>query len=365
MRNASGALAALLLLACGGHPAAAPSPAGGDLLYIVNQSGATISIIDQRRLTVDTVLDLRTMGFSANAKPHHVTVEPDGSYWYVTLIGDGRVLKLDRANHVVGQVRMETPGLVELDPTGDSLFVGRSMTAPAPPKSLGVIRRSTFTLVDEQEVQIPRPHALVMTRDGRWVHTASLAENTITSVNTATGRITLTRMPGSPRSLVQFTISPDGHTMVAGGELSNSVLIFDLTRPPPLTFAEVTVGTPDQSTKPWDPVFSRDGRSVFFSCFGANTVVQIDLAQHRVVRTITGHFAQPYDMIMRRDGKYLFVVNQNTGIEPKPGESGHAGMAPGTPHDGWLSVIDVASGRVVKELPLGNGPTGMGAAGAR
>ena len=88
-------------------------------LYVVNQAGATISIIDEGRLQVDTVLDLRTMGFSANAKPHHVVVEPDGSFWYVTLIGDGRVLKLDRQNRVVAQVAMETPGLMTLDPVHD------------------------------------------------------------------------------------------------------------------------------------------------------------------------------------------------------------------------------------------------------
>ena len=49
------------------------------------------------------------------------------------------------------------------------------MTAVNPPKSLGVIVRSTFTLVDQQEIQIPRPHALVVTRDGNWVHAGSLA----------------------------------------------------------------------------------------------------------------------------------------------------------------------------------------------
>ncbi|HMS03208.1 MAG TPA: hypothetical protein PKE51_09550 [Gemmatimonadaceae bacterium] len=81
-----------------------------DKLYVVNQAGATISVIDQQRLAVDTVLDLRTLGFTANAKPHHVAVENDGSFWYVSLIGDGRVLKFDRNNRLVGQVALETPG---------------------------------------------------------------------------------------------------------------------------------------------------------------------------------------------------------------------------------------------------------------
>ncbi len=322
----------------------------GPLLYIVNQAGASITVVDQDNLVVDTTLDLTTMGFTANAKPHHVAVEPDGSYWYVTLIGDGRVLKLDRTNRVVGQVRMETPGLVELDPRRDTLYVGRSMTAPKPPQSVGVIKRSTFTLVDEQEVQIARPHALVATRDGKWIHTASLAENTIASINAATGRVTLSHIPGATRTMVQFTVSPDGRWMICGGQVSSSVLVYDLSRSPPLVPArEIAIaGTP------WDPVFSPDGRHAYFSLQTGNAVVEVDLDAGKVTRTFPGHFAQPYDMIMRRDGKVLFVDNENTG----------GGMS-STPGNGWLSVIDVATGRVVKEIPLGKGPTGMGAAGAR
>src|SRR5262252_5271531 len=117
-------------------------------LYITNQVSASITVVDQERLAVDTVIDLTKLGFTANAKPHHAVVEPDGAFWYVTLIGDGKVLKFDRNNRLVGQVSMETPGLLALDPVHDSLYVGRSMTAVNPPKSLGVIQRSKFALVD-------------------------------------------------------------------------------------------------------------------------------------------------------------------------------------------------------------------------
>jgi len=351
--------------------AATPVAAHAQKLYVTNQGGASITVIDQSKLSVDTVLDLTKMGFTANAKPHHVTVEPDGSFWYVTLIGDGKVLKLDRTNHVVGQVSMETPGLIMLDPVHDSLFVGRSMTATNPPKSLGVITRKDFKLVDEQEIQVPRPHALVTTRDGKWVHTASLGENRFASVETATGRVTLSTLPGDVfRSLVQFTISPDGHWMIAGGEQSNTVMVFDLTKPPPFVPAkEFAVGG-----KPWDPVFSRDGKFAYFSLFADSAIAEVDLSAGKVTRQLARGLANPYDVIMSRDGKQLFVVNQNLATPLKPGESAHAAMpgmagmpaAPAAkPGPGWLSVIDIKSGKVIKTLPLGMSPSGMGAAGAR
>ena len=336
-------------------------------LYITNQASASITVVDQERLAIDTVIDLTKLGFTANAKPHHAVVEPDGSFWYATLIGDGKVLKFDRANRLVGQVSMETPGLLALDPVHDSLYVGRSMTAVNPPKSLGVIQWSKFTLVDEQEIQIPRPHALVATRDGKWVHTASLAENRIASLETATGRVTLTTLPGdATRSMVQFTSSPDGRWLVVGGEISNTVLVFDLqAKHPPLTpSAEFAV-----RGKPWDPVFSPDGKRAYFSLFADSAVAEVDLEAGKIVRTLRGGLSQPYDMIMRRDGRYLFVVNQNL-TPARPGQSAHDNMpgmagAPAGSGTGWLSVINVATGKVVQTLMLGAGPTGMGGQGAR
>lgn len=355
--------ATLVALGCAGGsaPAGTPAPSGGAKMYVVNQGGASIAVFDQQRLALDTTIDLRQLGFSATAKPHHIAVEPDGSAWYVSLIGDGKVLKFDRANRLVGQVSMETPGLLALDPVHDSLYVGRSMTAVNPPKSLGIIHRTPFTLVEEQEVLIPRPHALVVTRDGKWVHTASLAENRIASVETATGRVTLSSITGTPRSLVQFTIAPDGHTMLAGGELSNTMLAWDPSQPPLALGRETPVGG-----KPWDQVFRRDGQVAYVSLLTDNAVAEVETATGKVLRRFTERLAQPDGVILRADGRYLFVANRNTGAA-MPGMSGHEmhGMEGRNSSDGWLAIIEVASGKTIATVMLGASPTGVGAAGAR
>ena len=364
-RLLAAALVAAACMACAprGGTAAGATPAAGEKLYIVNQAGATITVVDQSKLAVDTVMDLRALGFTANAKPHHVAVEEDGRFWYVSLIGDGRVLKFDRDNRLLGQVKMETPGLLSLDPVHDSLYVGRSMTAVNPPKSLGVIARSSFTLVDEQEIVTPRPHALAATKDGRWVHTASLAENRIASVETATGRVTLSVIAGAPRSLVTFALSPDGHTMVSGGELSNTLLVFDLRQPPPLQpVKEIPL-----AGKPWEPRFTPDGKHVLVTLLTKNTVAEVDIGTGAIVRELSGRLAQPYSMILRRDGRYAFVASQNTGAVAA-GQSGHEMHGMGADQhttDGWLTIFDLRTGAVDRTLMLGAGPTGMGAAGVR
>jgi len=98
-----------------------------------------------------------------------------------------------------------------------------------------------------------------------------------------------------------------------------------------------------------------------------NAIADIDLASGTTVRTITGRLAQPYGMLLRRDGRYAFVVSQNTGATA-PGQSGHDMHSMGAQEhmtNGWLTIFDLRTGQVHSTLMLGAGPTGMGAAGAR
>ncbi|MFQ5550955.1 MAG: c-type cytochrome domain-containing protein, partial [Gemmatimonadales bacterium] len=105
-----------------------------ELLYVTNQGEATVSVIDMETNMVVRTVDLTALGFSEGSMPHHIAVEPDGSYWYVSLIVANSILKFDRHNNLVGQVAFDRPGLLALDPTGDLLFAARSMISANPPQ---------------------------------------------------------------------------------------------------------------------------------------------------------------------------------------------------------------------------------------
>ena len=107
----------------------APEATAQDYLYVASQGAASVSIIDMDANRVAATIDLTELGFSPTANPHHTAVEPDGSFWYVSLIADGKVLKFDRENRLVDQADFETPGMLSLDPNSDYLYVGRSMAA--------------------------------------------------------------------------------------------------------------------------------------------------------------------------------------------------------------------------------------------
>src|SRR5690606_23906010 len=144
-----------------------------------------------------------------NAKPHHIAVEPDGSFWYVTLIGENRIVKLDRNNQVAGQATFEVPGMLALHPTQDLLFVGRSMTAVNPPKRIGVIKRSDMS-IEEVDVLFPRPHAMVLDAKDNTVYTASLAVNQMAAIDVASEKVQIVEVGGKQHAIMQFALSPDG-----------------------------------------------------------------------------------------------------------------------------------------------------------
>lgn len=352
--------AALILVAAACAPATrgATSPAAsaeGELLYVCNQNDATVSIIDLGTNQVIETVDLQQLGFSANAKPHHIAVEPDGSHWYVTLIGDNRIVKLDRNNNVVGQVPFETPGMIALHPTEDVLYVGRSMTAVNPPQRIGVLRRSDMML-NEISVFFPRPHAMALEPRSGTVYTASLGVNQLAAVDPESERVELLDLEGPAHALMQFAISPDGRTAVISAELSHRVFIVDISNPmQPRVTGEIEV-----ERQPFDPIFTPDGRWVYLGNKAANTITAIDMNTRRVASVIRGQgIAQPHGIAVSRDGRYVYVSNNNMNMaQNAAGHEGHA--MPTTPAgNGTIVVIDTATRQIADVIEVGHNASGI------
>jgi YVTN family beta-propeller protein len=336
------ALAALCL--------AGPLPLQGQL-YVPNQDDATVSVIDPATQRLLRTVDLRRYGVGDNAKPHHVQVEPDGSAWYVTLIGAGKVLKLDRKGRLRGSVDMEVPGLIALHPSKDLMFVGRSMSAVNPPPRIALIRRSDMTLLDEVDLLFPRPHGIVVHPSGDVVYVASLGTNQIAVVGVDQGEVRLINVPGMAHGFVQAAASPDGSMLAVTAELTDSLLIFDLTNPsvPTLTRG---LTMPDG---PFEPAFSPDGRWIFVTALNANRVAVVD-TRDWTVSLLPEHpgFGQPHGIAFSPDGSRVFVGNRHQ----LGAAHDHAGGRPsGT---GTVVAICAGSRAVESVLSVGHYAAGLG-----
>ena len=320
----------------------------GDLLYVANQGEATVSVIDmQTNVLVETV-DLTAYGFTANAKPHDVAVEPDGSFWYVSLIGDDAVARFSRDNQLVGTATMEVPGMLAVHPARDLLVAARSMSAVDPPSSIGLIQRSSMA-VDEVPVVFPRPHGLAIDPGGAYVHTASLAENRMMSVDLDTEDVLFTSFEGPTAVFVQFAVLPGREMLVVSEQLTRQVTLLDVSEPPAL----VPTATIEVGEQPWHPVAMPDGERVYVGNKASNTVSVIDVEQADVLATIRGEgLAEPHGSAVRPDGRYVYVSNNNSdGTYEPEGDD---------PEAGTVVVIDTRTNAIVKVIEVGTNPAGLG-----
>ena len=326
---------------------------GGARLYVTNQDDATISVIDVGTRALVETIDLQKMGFSANAKPHHAQVEPDGRFWYVTLIGAGKVLKLDRDNRIVGSVDMEVPGLLALHPSQDLLVVARSMSAVNPPKRMALIRRSDMKLLDDVDVFFPRPHAIAVHPAGKYAYVASLGVNQLASVRLEDGQLTLIDVEGPQHTFTQFSLSPDGKWLVLTASQSHQLMIFDLADPARPALAR----TIPQEKGPFETAFSWDGRWLVTTNLDANAVTILDAQRWEPVQVIRHErFAQPHGVVFSPDGGWVFVSNRHQSGGAHDHEGGKATGG------GVVAAICLRTREVGKLIGVGHYAAGMGIA---
>ena len=321
------------------------------LLYVCVQDEAKVAVVDMATAEVVKTIDMTTLGFPATAKPHFIVVEPDGAHWYVSLIGANTVAKFDRQDRLVGKFEMETPGMLSFGPAGQ-LVVSRSMSAVNPPKRVAVIDRAKMT-GEEIDILFPRPHPMAVV-DG-YAYTASLGVNQLAAIELASGKVQIVDIKGPPHAFVQFAVSPDRKTLVASTEVSGQLMVFDLSVPSkPALKGEIPLGK-----MVFDPVFTPDGRQVWVPVKMDNDIAVIDTATWKVsARIRDAAFKQPHQVVFSADGRTAFVTNNNKMDHmADPAHAGHT--MPATDAAAPLVVIDVASQKVTKSLPLGKNLTGM------
>jgi YVTN family beta-propeller protein len=332
-------------------------------VYVANQASGKVTVIDAATDSVVAVVDFTQLGFSAHPKPHHIVVEPDGSYWYVSLVGDNAVVKLDRANHVVAKAATVTPGLLAIDPKSDMLYATRSMSAVNAPARIAVIDRKSM-MAEEVEVLIPRPHGLAVAPDGKHAYVASLGANQIAVYDPKREHVGIVDVPGGDTSqvMVGLAVSPDGRTLVATAQLTGKLLVFDLADPEkPKLVQKVATGD-----WPWLVAFTPDGAEVWVPNQRSNDVTVVDARHWSVLTTVKGDFAQPDGIGISGDGRLVFVANHNTDNVMNMGGISMAMPMPGmTAAAGRVIVIDARRRAVVGRIDTAPDGAGLGVGGGK
>jgi len=321
-----------------------------DIVYVCNQGASSVSLVDVNHLVVMRTLYLEDYGFSDHAKPHHIVVEPDGTAWYVSLIADGKVVKFDSRNRIVGSVDTPTPGLMTLHPTRRILYAGRSMTAPNPPSSVLAINTSDMTY---REIPVPyaRPHALAIQPNRDYLISASLVENKFAVIDAQRDELDATyTFPDTNPVYVQCVFVPDGTSFFATGQLSATLYRFAMD-------SEGVVsadGSYALGEQPWHPVIIPDGTQLFVGNKVSNSVSVFDIIGNQVSATLQGNgVASPHGSTVTSDGKYVFISNQNTNGDYQPPFRDDAASV------GTITVFDATTHALVKTIEVGTSPSGI------
>jgi YVTN family beta-propeller protein len=211
-----------------------------------------------------------------------------------------------------------------------------------------------MTLTDEVDTFFPRPHSLVVADDGAHAFVASLATNQLMGIDTASGETTLTRLGGTTQTLVQFAMTPDGGTLLGGGQRTGQLLLFDATKAPSLSVTD----TLQVGQEPWHPVVSGNGTTAYVPNKRSHSISVVDLTNAGVTTTIEGTgLAQPHGTALSPDGRYLFVSNNNRdGTYTPSGDN---------PTAGTVTVIDTKTNEITEVIEVGTYPTGIGTFGGQ
>lgn len=367
------ACAALLLTAAcagGGQQPGDAAPAhaalSGARLYVPNQSDATVSVIEPATGRLLATVDLKAAGFTADSKPHSIVAEPDGSAWYVSLIGGNAVAKFDRDNHLTGKIAMETPGMLSLDHVRDRLYASRSMGAVNAPSSIGVIRRSDMKLLDELDVILPRPHAIAADTVSGRVYVAGLGDNRIATI-TPEEQVTLTTLEGPLNAYVTFALSPDGRTLAASTQLTARLLGLDVS-----TGTPKLLGSAKVLPFGYQIAYSPDGRAVWLGDQRSGAVTEVSTADWSVAAVIRDSaFSEPHGVVISADSRTVYVSShgpETAAVPATPADTMHGGMHAGmnAPRaGGTLAFIDARTDKVTRVIPVGRYAAGMGLGGVR
>jgi DNA-binding beta-propeller fold protein YncE len=245
--------------------------------------------------------------------------------------------------------------------------------------TVDVIDQRTFKIVGHFKVG-RRPQHVTPSYDLKTLYVDSDLGNSLQAIDPTTGRPVGGRIPVADPYNLYFT--PDGRYAITVAELRLRLDFRDAH-----TMALIH-SLPVPSCPGVDHAdFSADGRYMYVSCEYLGAMIEIDLNQQRVVKTLNlrPKPASPQDVKLSPDGKVLYVADQDRGgiweIDPASftvigflatGKGAH-GLYPSRSARllyvtnriaGTISVVDFQTRRIVGTWTLGPSSPDMGGVSA-
>lgn len=321
--------------------AALASPAEAARLYVSNEDGHSVTVLD-----ADTAAVIATI--PVGKRPRGMKLDSDGSRLFVAVSGlpkcppsvpDEECAKLERdlkadgiavvdaATHKVLQVLHagSDPEQFALSRDGNRLFVANEDAA-----TMSVVDTRSGAVVGRVPVG-REPEGVGLSPDGRWVLITNESENSVSVIDTSTLKIVKSVPVGKRPRDVAFT--PDGGTAYVSGEFDASVYRMTVPQGAPVE----RVLELRKEARPMGIALDSSRGRLYVSTGRGGTVAIIDSASHKLLAEVPVG-TRPWGIALSRDGRWLYTANG--------------------PSDD-VSVIDTSTLRAVRRIPVGRSPWGV------
>lgn len=329
--------------------------------YVTNQGEDLTAVIDLDNMKIARYITTGVNNPSAAAvhSPHNVVVDWRNQYYYVNLIGAGKLLKFRVSDNVkVGELTtgLFSPAQVALSRNGDTAYVTNFESSK---KNISVVNTTSMTKVaDIGNDAMLKPHGVSITPDFRYVLVMNSFSDNITIVQTSDNSILKTvplsgNVPVLPIGYAyqfepyQAAITPDSKFAYITCRKSNEVRVLDI--PQMKIVDSIKVGT-----FPLIPAITPNGQYVFVANRNSNSVSAINTTTRNVEYIIDSVGVEPHGIAVSKDGKFVYVSCENLGQSDPPHHPTTGGKKVG-----FVKIIDVATKTVVASLEVGNYGAGI------
>jgi YVTN family beta-propeller protein len=340
----SAAATALMILGLAAHgAAAADTAAGSERLYVSDERGGNVVIVDPSSASVIARIPV-------GKRPRGIQVSPDHKRVYVALSGspmggpnvdESKLPPPDRRYDGIGVVDIESQKLINtyqsgadpetfaLSRDGKTLYVSNedSGMLSAVDLAKGAVTR-TVAVGSE-------PEGVTVSADDRLVYVACETSNRVFVVE-AKGMKVLAQIPTGKRPRAILLLSGT-HRGYVTNEFGGSITVFSTEDYKVLR--TISLGDP-QFVRPMG-IASPDGKHLYVTTGRFGALLELDAADARVIRTFPKVGERPWGIALSRDGQKAYTAN-----------------GPG----GSVSIVDLNSGHVDTEVPVGGSPWGIAAA---